>query len=211
VSRSHVRAALRAARAFLPAIAIAAALGFPGAIPVAAHGELILQLGSERVAPGGVVEVRGDLGMGNTVQIVLISKADGSRRLIATLADFEEGHFQQYVTIPPDVAAGDYLVEAGTDVVTVRAPLAIVGSAPVEGGDRPDQGEPLIVPNPTAGVGGALATQAAGAPLGGVVVGTPVREAWPLPPIGIAVVAVFAAIALLAGLRLAGRGRSRAG
>jgi len=190
---------------------MAAAIGFPGAIPVAAHGELILQLGSERVAPGGVVEVRGDLGMGSTVQIVLISKADGSRRPIANLEDFEEGHFQEYVTIPPDVAAGDYLVEAGTDVVTVRAPLAIVGSAAVEGGDRPDQGEPLIVPNPTPGVGGALATQAAGAPLGGVVVGSPVREAWPLPPIGIAVVAVFAALALLAGLRLAGRRRSHAG
>jgi len=190
---------------------MAAAIGFPGAIPVAAHGELILQLGSERVAPGGVVEVRGDLGMGSTVQIVLISKADGSRRPIATLEDFEEGHFQQYVTIPPDVAAGDYLVEAGTDVVTVRAPLAIVGSAAVEGGDRPDQGEPLIVPNSSVGVGGALATQAAGAPLGGVVVGSPVREAWPLPPIGIAVVAVFAALALLAGLRLAGRRRSHAG
>jgi hypothetical protein len=207
VSQVHPRAALRAARRFLSAAALAAAIGILGAHPVAAHGELIFQLGSERVAPGGVVEVRGDLGAGSTVEIVVISKADGTRRSIATLTDFEEGHFQDYVTIPADLPAGDYLVEAGTESIAVRAPLTVAGSAAGEGGERRDQDEPLLVPLPSGWAGYAFETPAAGVPLGPVPAAS--RETWPIPPVVIAGLLLLGAIVLLGGLRLATRARTR--
>jgi hypothetical protein len=190
--------------------AMAAVIWISGAVPVAAHGELVFQLGSERAAPGDVVEVRGDLGAGSTVEIVLISTADGTRRSIATLVDFEEGHFQAYVTIPADQPAGDYLVEAGTESVAVRAPLTIAGSAAEQGGERPDQDEPLLAPLPSGWAGYALATPAT-ADSAGPAVDKGRRDALPLPPIVIALLVVLGMLALLAGLRLAGRARSSAG
>jgi hypothetical protein len=210
VSQLHVRAALRAARRFLTASAIAAVIAIPGGVPVAAHGELVFQLGAERAAPGDVVEVRGDLGAGSTVEIVLISTADGTRHSIATLTDFEEGHFQAYVTIPADQPAGDYLVEAGTESIAVRAPLTIAGFAAVEGGARPNQDEPLLAPLPSGWPGYALESPAAGDGLGPVVDGGG-RDALPLPAIFIALLVVLAPLVLLGGLRLAARARSSAG
>lgn len=206
----HPRAAHRAARRFLAAAAIAAAFWIPSAVPAAAHGELVFQLGAERVAPGDVVEVRGDLGVGTSVDIVLISKSDGSRRLLASLTDFEEGHFQDYVTIPADVVAGDYLIEAGTDSIAARAPLTIAGFAVNAGGERPGQDEPLLAPLPSAVSGSAFATPAVGV-RSGPVVATDERGTWPAPPIVIALGVVAGALGLLGGLRLVSRGRSGAG
>ena len=190
--------------------AIVAVIWIPGAVPTAAHGELVFQLGSERAAPGDVVEVRGDLGAGSTVEIVLISTADGTRRSIATLVDIEEGHFQAYVTIPPDQKAGDYLVEAGTESIAVRAPLTIAGSAAEAGGERPDQDEGLLAPLPSGWAGNAFATPVTGDGLGPAV-DNGGRDALPLPPIVIALLVVIGMLALLGGLRLAGRARSSAG
>jgi hypothetical protein len=189
---------------------MAAVIWIPGAGPAAAHGELVFQLGSERAAPGDVVEVRGDLGTGTTVEIVLISTADGTRRSIATLVDFEEGHFQAYVTIPTDQPAGDYLVEAGTESTAVRAPLTIAGSAAQAAGERPDQDEGLLAPLPSGWTGYAFASPAtSNGP--GPAVDKGGRDALPLPPIVIALLVVLGMLALLGGLRLAGRARSNAG
>jgi methionine-rich copper-binding protein CopC len=180
------------------AAVVAAAVAATG--PAAAHGETILQLGAERIQPGGQVEVRGDLGAGEAFEVALISKADGSRRLIATIAATEEGHFQSYVTIPADLATGDYLVEVAVDLTAARAPLAIVG-APQTGGEEPDQGDGLAQPMPTVGpvaAGASVpvvpseagAARVAAAQIDGVVVGV--------------AVAVLA-IGILAGLRVLGR------
>jgi len=207
VFERYQRAALRAARRFLTVSAIAAVIWIPGAVPAAAHGELVFQLGSERAAPGDVVEVRGDLGAGSTVEIVLISTVDGTRRSIATLVDFEEGHFQAYVTIPLDQPAGDYLVEAGTESIAVRAPLTIAGSAAEVGGERPDQDEGLLAPLPSGWAAYAFATPVTGdGP--GPAVDKGGRDALPLPPIVIALLVVLGTLALLGGLRVAGRARS---
>ena len=210
VFERHSRAALRAARRFLMASATAAVIWIPWAVPAAAHGELVFQLGSERAAPGDVVEVRGDLGAGTMVEIVLISTADGTRRSIATITDFEEGHFQAYVTIPVDQPAGSYLVEAGSESIAVRAPLTIAGSAAEQGGERPDQDEPLLAPLPSGWSGYAFATPVPDTGPGPAV-DKGGREVWPLPPIVIAVLVVVGMLALLGGLRLAGRARSSPG
>jgi hypothetical protein len=206
---SHVRAALRVARHVLVAASIAAVIEILVVAPVAAHGELVFQLGAERVVPGGVVEVRGDLATGDTVEIALISKADGTRRSIATLADFEEGHFQGYVTIPTDVIAGDYLVEAGTDSISARAPLTVAGSAALAGGERSDQGEPLVAPVPSTSSVYSFASPGPGVRSGPAVEGSG-RDTLPVPPILIGVAAVVGAVVLVAGMRLASRTRSSA-
>lgn len=206
----HPRAALRAARLFLGPALAAAILGLVTVAPAIAHGELIFQLGAERIEPGGSVEIRGDIGVGTSVEIVLIGKADGSRRSLGTLGDFEDGHFQGYVTIPADVAVGEYLLEAGTESIAVRAPLVVAGSAVVEGGDRPGQDEPFVAPMPSGLGQAAVATLQPGAPLGPAVGGGS-RDAWPTSPVLVAAILVIGAVGLLVGLRLAARRRSESG
>jgi hypothetical protein len=207
VSEDNKRAAHRAARRIIVAAAIAAALGRVAAVPAAAHGELVFQVGAERIQPGGTVEVRGDLGTGSTIDIVLISKIDGTRRPVATLTNVDEGHFQDFVTIPADVATGDYVVEAGTESIAARAPLTVAGSAVAEGGDGPDRGDGLLAPMPSGWSGYSPASPATGVRSGPAVAITGDIEGWPLPPLSIAVIVVIAVVGLLGGLRLATRAR----
>lgn len=133
-ARSAVtRAAVRLGAGAVAALALAFSAG-----SVAAHGETYLQLGSERIQPGGQIEVRADLGAGDAFEATLISKADGSRRILGTLPATEEGHLQTYLTIPADVPAGDYLVELAYDLTVLRAPLTVAG-APITGGEDGQQ------------------------------------------------------------------------
>jgi hypothetical protein len=164
-----------------------------------AHGELILQLGAERIQPGGTVEVRGDLGQGESFEVALISRADGSRRLIATIPATEEGHFQSFVTVPADVPGGDYLVEVAVDLAVVRAPLTVAG-APVDGvgGGGPEQEEGLL---PVAS-SGVSATGAPGAGTPGRTAAVVRAQLDGLVAVGLA---ATGAVVLLAGLRLATR------
>ncbi len=185
----------------------------------AAHGQLILQLGAERVQPGGTIEVRGDLGVGEAFEVALIAKADAGRRLIATIPAIDEGHFQAYVTIPADTPTGDYLVEVAVDLSVVRAPLTIVGSAIVGAdgvGDGPDHADPLIGPMPSMlaggtgpGAGGAPVARTSGASTTGstVPVSTRVGRS-PIDGALIVGIAALASIALVGGLRIIGRRRS---
>jgi hypothetical protein len=191
------RAVLRAARRIIPATILVAAIALPGG--VAAHGETILQLGAERIQPGGEVEVRGDLGAGDTFEVALISKADGSRRPIAAIPAVEEGHFQSWVTIPADLPAGDYLLEVSVDLSVARAPIAVVGSPLAAGGEEPDQGDGLAQPMPTVGpVAGA-----ASLPVGSSEAPTTRAAGSPIDAAAIAVAAAL--LAIVVGLRFLGR------
>jgi hypothetical protein len=207
--QARQRAALRAARRFLAGTILASALTSLGFSPVAAHGEQLLQLGSERIQPGGTVEVRGDLGSGESFEVALVARVDGSRRLIATIPAVDEGHFQSFVTIPADVAVGDYLLEVAIDLSVVRAPLEIAGS-PIgaDGGAGPEQEDGLVVPLPSsfgrANTGaGAVAAASPGS----------TRSAEPFPWTGSAALdgalVLGAAIAAGAGLLVALRARGR--
>lgn len=125
---------------------------------VLAHGEETLELGAERVQPGGSVEVRGDLGTGERFGVALISQVDGTRWVVGSIAASEEGHFDGYVTVPPETPAGDYLVEVTAegvvDAATARAPIAIAGSPIGSDGERPDQAEGFAGPPGSGSPGG---------------------------------------------------------
>jgi hypothetical protein len=198
------------ARKSLSTVAIVTVVMFSGVVPVAGHGELLFEVGPERVAPGGVIEVRGDFGAGDSVEIVMISRGDEARRSIATVVDFEEGHFQSYLTVPADLPAGDYVVAAVSETITMRAQLRVAGVPILPGGERPDQDEALIGALPSGRTGSTVETPAAGIPTGAVVpaIGP---DAWPIPPVVIAALFVLGAVGLLGGLRLARRFRSGAG
>ena len=146
-----------------PLLVLGLLLASGAASSTLAHGEDTLELGADRVLPGGSLEVRGDLGAGERFEVALISQVDGSRRTIATILAIEEGHFDTYVTIPPDAPSGAYLVEVtGQDVAdaaTARVRLAVVGSRLGEGGDRPDQAEGVTRP---AGSGSVVDEPAVG-------------------------------------------------
>jgi hypothetical protein len=212
--RAVLRAARHAVRAFLlsPAFAVVLAGG------ATAHGQFMLQLGAERVQPGGAIEVRGDLGAGEAFEVALIAKADGGRRLIATIPATEEGHFLTYVTVPSDVPVGDYLLEVAVDLSVIRAPLTVAGS-PITGevGDGPDHADPLNQPM-SSGLGsgngaGAGAPAAGPRGSGATTTGGPSQAATRVgrSPIDGALVvglAALASIALVGGIRLIGRRRS---
>jgi hypothetical protein len=214
------RAARRAARRLLPArvvvgVAVLVLLVAFACVPtLKAHGELLLQLGAERVQPGGALEVRGDLGTGEAFEVALIAKADGSRRVIATIAAIEEGHFQTYVTVPGDVVPGDYLVEVAVDLSVVRAPLTVFGS-PITGeeGGGPDRGEGLVQPMPSGvskAVGGGADSGVIGGSGGPPADGDAISSRAGRSPLdGAVVLGVAAVIAagLLVGMRLIGRRR----
>ena len=168
-------------------LAVSAMLLLSSASPVAAHGELILELGAERIQPGGSVEVRGDLGTGDVFEIALISRSGGARRVIASVPAAGEGHFDSYVVVPADVPVGDYFVEAAVDLIVVRAPLTVAGSPLGDtGAGEPQREDGFLSPLPSgfgragvvpvASAGGAPPADASrgtdpagGVPLGGLL------------------------------------------
>jgi hypothetical protein len=184
------------------ALAAAALLLVPTASgSVLGHGELILQLGSERIQPGGTLGIRGDLGVGEQFQVALISARDGSRRVLGVIPAVDEGHFDTNMVIPADVAAGDYLVEAGVDALAMRAPLTIAGPAIVgEGGEGPDRADPLspVGSVPAANVSSGSSTTPSSAGRG-----------TPLEGVGAVVLAGLGGLVLLGALRV-WTGRRRA-
>lgn len=172
---------------------------------------MILELGSERIQPGGSIEVRGDLGVGDVFEVALIAKADGSRRLIATIPAVEEGHFQSYVTVPANVPVGDYLLEVAVDLSVVRAPLAVAGSPfGGEDGGGPDQGDALVQPlgsGPAGSAAGGLGTRSSDPVLPGRP--QPTSTTTDRSPLDGLLIIVAAAVAIggLGAFRLVARGR----
>ncbi|MDO8483960.1 MAG: hypothetical protein Q7S35_03315 [Candidatus Limnocylindrales bacterium] len=125
---------------------LAAALTLAATSPVSAHGGVAtLQLGSERINPGGTLEVVGDMTTDGSIALILIADADGAARPMATLAAGDDGHFQAFVVIPGDVPEGSYTVSAGNGVDLTRAPIVIAGVRVPEGeqGQLPGQDEAL--------------------------------------------------------------------
>ena len=163
--------------------------------PVLSHGdEPRVEIGSDQITPGGVIEVRGvDFERDKLVTLMLVS-GNSAIPLGEITADVE-GIFLHIVTVPVDLPEGTYNFLAITDDHNVTSPDLIVQGAPVltegEGGQGPrDEDDALLAPMPTypPGIvpGGVLPATAPSA----------VQE----PPASNRDPAVFLAIALLLGI-----------
>lgn len=112
----------------------------------AAHdGSPTLQVGAERVNPGGTLEVIGDLKAEGTVALTLVAGTGGTPRPLGTASADHDGNFQAFVIVPADVPAGSYSVRARSEVDEASVPI-LVGRVPETGADDgrlPGQDEAL--------------------------------------------------------------------
>jgi hypothetical protein len=177
---------------------VAAAVCWP-AVASAHGGPAILELSTDRTSPGGTIEARGDLGWGERIEFRLVP-SDGQGIVLGVLTELEEpGHFDAWLTIPAQTAAGAYEVEAGNGELAVRSAVQVAGS-PIgdDGGDADTRDRH----GPTAAVIAVLPSiRTAAAPTASDTAPTVVRGEVQPGVIG-AVVVVSAVILLIAGSRL---------
>jgi hypothetical protein len=133
------------------------------ALVLAATGAVVAHGGSpgliaepDPVNPGGTVELRGDnLGSDEAVSIVLV--ADGREIALVSATTDGEGHLTVFVTVPADLPAARYMLEARTQGgYSARGSLELAGAPIVEGqggGDPYERGPIGTVPavQPPAG------------------------------------------------------------
>ncbi len=171
---------------------------------VSAHGGVAtLQLGAERVGPGGTIEVFGDMTSEGRVVLTLIAASDGATRPLATLVTTDDGHFQAFLVLPADLPGGIYSVAAGNGVDLARAPLVIAGPAAAgEEGQLPGQDEAF------AGGGSAIPAATAAAPA--VIPPRTLTPASPAPLVDgpLAVIVVLLAVGLALGIGAMARFRA---
>jgi hypothetical protein len=120
--------------------------------PVLAHGDdPRLEINSQRLNPGAVLEIRGvDFEFEEQVTLALI----GSQIEIplGTAIGDEEGIFLVTISLPMDLAEGIYVVHATTDDHVVESPQIMIWGAPQleEGGQGSrDAADGLLAPMPT--------------------------------------------------------------
>ena len=120
------------------------------AAPVSAHGgEPRLEIGSQTLAPGGVLEIRGvDFEFEETITLTLVGT---SVELDAgVMTGDEEGSFLLNLALPGDLAEGTYFIRAATDDHHVDSPtFAIKGLAVQAGEEQRSEEDVLLAPMPT--------------------------------------------------------------
>lgn len=105
----------------------------------AAHdGSPRLQLGADRVNPGGTLEVIGDLKTEGAVEVALATGEGGAARLLGTIWADHDGHFQAFVTVPADVSTGSYSLWVRSGVEEATVVISVAGSPVLAG----DEGQP---------------------------------------------------------------------
>jgi hypothetical protein len=136
---------------------------------VSAHGGIpTLQLQTDRINPGGFVELRGDMTGDEPVELSL-QAGDGSTLALGSIQTDWEGHFVTSVVIPPDVAAGTYIIsvsspfeEATTKIIVAGPPLLPEAEGQPLGHDEALAG-PITGPSAPAGQGATQWTPPPGA------------------------------------------------
>jgi len=131
--------------AALAAVVIASLWLLASVSIVDAHGGVpTLQLGSERVNPGGTLELLGDMTAEGPVDIGIVAGAGGEPRQLGTATADETGHFLVYMSVPSDLPVGSYVVRARSASDEASAPVSVVG-VPLTGddGQLPGQDEAL--------------------------------------------------------------------
>ena len=127
----------------------------------AGHGGVAtLQIGGERINPGGTVDVRGDMTTEGPVEISIVAEGDVEGRALATIDADAEGQFQAFLIVPVDLPAGAYAVRAQSTAEQASAPIEIAGAAVGgEEGQLPGQDEalaghpPAVDPSSAAALG----------------------------------------------------------
>ena len=121
-------------------------------VPLGAYahdGPPRLELSTNQVNPGAVIEVRG-INLAPEVPIVILLARDEYEVRLGEVMSDADGDFIQTVTLPLDLTEGDYTVRAaGKDQDPVSALLKIEGAALVEAGEQRGDEEPLLAPMPT--------------------------------------------------------------
>ena len=139
-----------------------------------------LEISTERLIPGGVVDVRGvGFGMEETVMLALIGS--GLEVSLGEMITDAEGEFLHIAVLPTDLAEGAYYFRATTSHHWVLSPaLTVQGVAIVEGDEQAfrDHDEDLLVPMPTYAPGVVPGVVTISAP----IVSSPVEA--PAPPSG---------------------------
>ncbi|MEO7837833.1 MAG: hypothetical protein ABIU06_00595 [Anaerolineales bacterium] len=147
-------------RCFSIAIVIVLTLAFVH--PTLAHGdEPRLEISSDRMNPGGIVDVRGvSFGMEEAVTLTLISSS--AEVPLGEILSDAEGEFLHIAVLPVELAEGTYYFRGVTSHHFVLSPpLTVWGVAIVEGGGQGerDEDDGLLAPMPTLAPGAAATLQ----------------------------------------------------
>ena len=183
------------------------AIGLLLAVPSAtnAHGGVAtLQVGPERINPGGTLEVLGDMTTEGSVDITLVGVADGSIRSLGTVLADREGHFLAYLAIPGDLIGGDYSIRARSEVEEASAPIVVTGAAVGgEEGQLPGQDEAF------AGVAPSIGVAPVGGQPGAATQPRSLAPAQPTPPASVPLIVLAIGGALVAAFGLGAIARRR--
>jgi hypothetical protein len=119
---------------------------------VLAHGgEPRLELGTERLYPGGALEVRG-VGFEAEEALSLFLIGPAIKMDLGEITPDVEGEFNQVITLPADLAIGVYHLQAVASDHDLSSPDFTVLAGAVPSGEQGEQRqieEPLLAPLPT--------------------------------------------------------------
>jgi hypothetical protein len=175
------------------------ALQIPGAA-LAHDGGARSELNNQQSSSGAELEIRG-VNIAPEQPITLTLIGSGAEFSLGTAIGDEHGDFVIGVRLPAEALAGAYTVRAfGANRVVVAAPLTLVGSANVEGGERRDQSELMLEPIPHAQPAAPLV---AAMPAVAAAPATPQQ-----PQIALWPAIVLAALVAAAGLAIVARRRA---
>jgi hypothetical protein len=127
-------------------------LGLGSARSAFAHGdEPRLELSTDRLSPGAVLEIRGvDFEVEEAVALALIGSQ--VEFPLGTAIGNAAGNFVLSISLPADLVTGSYIIRATTDDHVVQSPqITIWGTAQLEGGEEGSREEEdgLLAPMPT--------------------------------------------------------------
>jgi hypothetical protein len=205
----------RGARRTASLVVAAIAWSLVASVVLGHGGEPEVEIDPESVVAGGRVEVAGEnLADVKSVELVLVGA--GSRTTLGTPEVDPEGHFTTNVTIPPETAAGPYVIEAdGQDgplasaALVVEAAEGASAAATASAGSGPT-GEPPAAPSSAASPSPA-SSEATGEPAASPVAAPETEPAASSDGTTILAVIALAIVAgAVGGIVLARRGRASA-
>lgn len=178
-------------------IAILFLFSFFCAQDVFAHGDdARIEISSERLNPGGVLDVRG-VGFEPEAEITLTLVGSQVEVPVGAMVADEEGHFHMTFPLPVDLAEGTYVIRGTSqDGHAIDSPqLAIWGSADLGSADGEPRAEDdgLLAPMPTVGVGVPTPLMSSAPPVESSLPdeSSPIPYTWLALAVGIAVASIL--------------------